>query len=76
MGLKLMGRINVPSLQRQLHEAGLSVVRIKIDDHDNQVRPIVRALAVTNQLIVIDRVKFQTPIVLKSRVLSPDAVHR
>ena len=47
----------------------------QIDHDENDVRPVRGPLAVTEQLIVSDVMEVQTPVALKRRILTPDAIH-
>src|SRR5688500_2899593 len=53
----------------------MHVVRAQVDDDQNDVRPVRRPLAVTQQLVVSHFMEMQTPVALKGWVLAPDAIH-
>src|ERR1051326_8698411 len=50
-------------------------MRIEIDDDQDQVLIRIGALGIRDQVFIIDLVKAQSLIALKSRVLPPDLVH-
>src|SRR5216684_6488644 len=68
-------RIELERLYGQIDPARLSVMRIEVDHHYDDVGEICGRLAVDNQLIVVDRVKAQTPIAVQSGILMTYVVH-
>jgi len=60
---------NVEGIEGQRDETRLSAVRIKVDDHQQEVGTVVRLLAVTDELIVVDRMELERPIVLQRGVV-------
>ena len=58
----------------QIHEAGVSVMRAEIHYHQDDIRSIRRLLAVANQLIVVDGMEFEAPVVLQRSVVVSNAI--
>src|SRR5690349_18800664 len=52
----------------------MSVVRAEIDDNQDNVRSIGGCFAVADQLIVIDGMKLEAPVILERRVVVPNAI--
>ena len=53
----------------------MHMVGTQIDHDKNDVRPIRGPLAVTEQLVVCDLMKVETPVTLQRRILTPDPIH-
>src|SRR5919106_5540662 len=51
------------------------MVRIQVDNDENDVRQVIGALAVTNKLLVIDLVKAQICVTLQRWILPSDQIH-
>ena len=73
--LERMIRIEPQVVEVQLNPAGVGMRRTQIDDDQYDVGSIRRALAITNQLIIICRVEMQALIPVKRRILSTDLIH-
>ena len=52
------------------------MMRVEVDNDEDDVRVILRMLAVTQKLVVGDGVKAQTPVAVQGWVLTADAVDR
>ncbi len=65
-----------PLFDRQPEDAALRVVRVQVDDADDNVARIVGLLAVGDQLVVVDTVETQAPVRLQRLVLPPGLVHQ
>src|SRR6266540_144411 len=61
-------------LQWQLDPSRMDVMRVKVDDDQYDISQILGMLAIAKQLVVIDTMKLQAPIVLKGRVIATDSV--
>ena len=68
-------RIEPQGVEVQLNPAGVGMIRAQIDDDQDDVGSIRRALAITNQLIIICRVEVQALIPVKRRILPTDPIH-
>ena len=73
--LEGMFQIEPQVVEVQLYPAGVGMIRTQIDDDQYDVGSNRRALAITNQLIIICRVEMQALISVKRRILSTDLIH-
>src|SRR3954454_11520505 len=67
---------DVHPVQGKVDESGLLMMRIEIDNDNNQVALIRRALAETEEHVVIDRMELDIAVILKRLILFPDAIHK
>src|SRR4030043_1483414 len=67
-------RIYPQILHRNLDPTGLPVMRIEIDHDNDYIIEIFIMFAVTDDLIIVDRVKFQAPVVMEGRIFLADTV--
>src|SRR3954462_2415581 len=68
-------RIDTQGFQGQVYPAGLSMVRVEIDDGQDDVRRIRRALGVRDDLRVVDGVEPQSTVTLQRGILPTNTVH-
>src|SRR5215471_10014142 len=51
-------------------------MRVQVNYHYEQVRSVLRSLAVADELVIVYRVKFQCPVVLQGGLFSSDSVYK
>jgi hypothetical protein len=73
----LEGLIRVKSQfgERQIHPAGVGVMRIQIHHSQNDIGKIRSVFTIANQLLGINRVKAQATIAVKRGVVEADAIN-
>src|SRR6266568_415435 len=62
-------------LEGHLNPSRMHVMRIQVDDDQNDIGQILGVLAIANKLVVLDGMESEAPIMVKRRVLAPDPVH-
>src|SRR3569833_1760586 len=67
-------RNDAPLLVRQIDPAGLGMMGIEIDHHQQDVPEILATFTVGNELFVVHGMKAQAPIVLERTVFAADAI--
>ena len=65
---------NLQLIQWQSHIAELGVMRIEIDDHQDEVGAVVGLLAVADKLVVVGKVKLERPVTLQCLIAITYAV--
>ena len=62
---------DLQSIKRQIHKAGLGIVGVEVNHDEDQVRFVLRLLAVADNLLVIRGIEFERPIALERRMGRP-----
>ena len=75
MHLKRLRRIETQFRQRQIHPAGLRVMRIEVHRNDNNVIAIFGMFSETDNLVIVHGVKTQAAITMERRICRANLVH-
>src|SRR5438105_6112424 len=62
-------------LKGNLNPSRMHMMRIQVDDDQNDIGQILGVLAIANKLVVFDSIKSEVPVMVKRRVLNTDPVH-
>src|SRR5437879_8787904 len=62
-------------LEGHLNPSRMHVMRIQVDDDQNDIGQILGVLAIANKLVVLDGMESEAPVMVKRRVLATDPVH-
>ena len=74
--MRLIGPVNLDPelLERKVDHPALHVVGVHVDDGQDHIRIVGRALRVGQELLVLGEVKSQAAVALERRILAPDVV--